>query len=316
MGKLADKLDNALEEGRMLVLGIQVLIGFDFQAVFQHGFALLPPALQLLKLAGLALQVLALALVLALVPYHQVRLAGHSSQRLQDMVTRLINLALLPFALGLGIDTACAAASVLSVRAAGVVGVVMLLAALVFWYGLAWRRAARGAGWGQPMGKPTEEHTATPLSTRIKHLLIEARVVLPGAQALLGFQFTIVLLDNFARLPDSSKQIHLASLLLVALATVLLMTPVAYHRLAEQGEDTPHFERFASRVVLASLAPLGLGICGDVFVVARAVSGDAPALALSLAMLVLICALWLGLALVRRPQSVEVRGREGEGARG
>ena len=29
----------------------------------------------------------------------------------------------------------------------------------------------------------------TPLGTRIKQVLMEARVVLPGAQALLGFQF-------------------------------------------------------------------------------------------------------------------------------
>ena len=43
----------------------------------------------------------------------------------------------------------------------------------------------------------------TELSTRIKQVLTEARVVLPGAQALLGFQFIAVLTDSFARLPKS-----------------------------------------------------------------------------------------------------------------
>lgn len=302
MSKLADKLDNALEEARMLVLGVQVLIGFDFQAAFLPGFARLPPALQALKLAGLGLQALALALLLALVPYHQVRLGGRSSERLQRMATRLVNTALLPFALGLGIDVTCAAATVLGPGAAGGLGAVALLTALVFWYGLEWRRAAGRAGRRCSVDNPSDEPRAeaTALSTRIKHLLTEARVILPGAQALLGFQFTIMLTDSFGRLPESSKQLHLASLLLVALATVLLMAPPAYHRLAEQGEDTPHFERFAARVVLASLAPLGLAICGDLFVVARTVSGDALALALALGMLALIATLWIGLALPRR----------------
>lgn len=316
MDKLADKLDNALEEARMLVLGVQVLIGFDFQAAFQPGFARLPPALQALKLVGLGFQALALALLLALVPYHQVRLGGRSSERLQRMATRLINTALLPFALGLGIDVTCAAATLLRPLAAAALGALALLTALVFWYGLEWRRAASRAGRRSSMDNDTNEAPAgaTPLSTRIKHLLTEARVILPGAQALLGFQFTIMLTDGFGRLPESSKLLHLASLLLVALAAVLLMATPAYHRLAEQGEDTLHFERFAARAVLASLVPLGLAICGDLFVVARTISGDTLALVLSLGMLALIVTLWLGLALARRRPAARqlAAGRSGE----
>ena len=56
-------------------------------------------------------------------------------------------------------------------------------------------------------------------------MLIEARVVLPGVQALLGFQFVVVLTDSFERLPPFSQYVHLASLGLMALAMILLMTP-------------------------------------------------------------------------------------------
>jgi hypothetical protein len=40
-----------------------------------------------------------------------------------------------------------------------------------------------------------------PLHTRIEQMLTEARVILPGAQALLGFQLAIVLTDTFESCP-------------------------------------------------------------------------------------------------------------------
>ena len=39
----------------------------------------------------------------------------------------------------------------------------------------------------------TEERSSTPLHAKIEQMLTEARVVLPGAQALFGFQLAIVL---------------------------------------------------------------------------------------------------------------------------
>ena len=60
-------------------------------------------------------------------------------------------------------------------------------------------------------------------------------LALHGAQALLGFQLVGVLLGGFEHLPASSQYIHVVSLGLVTLSTILLMTPAAYHRLVEQG---------------------------------------------------------------------------------
>ena len=46
-----------------------------------------------------------------------------------------------------------------------------------------------------------------------------------------------MLMDGFDRLPPSSRFVHLASLLLILLSTILLMSPAAYHRIVS-GEDT------------------------------------------------------------------------------
>ena len=85
-------------------------------------------------------------------------------------------------------------------------------------------------------------------------------MVLPGAQALLGFQFVTLLLEDFARLPESMKQVHLLSLVLMTIAVVLLMTPAAYHRIVEHGENTERFHRFASRMLMVSLVPMAFGV--------------------------------------------------------
>lgn len=82
---------------------------------------------------------------------------------------------------------------------------------------------------------------------------------------------------------------------------VLLMTPAAYHREVEQGKDTAHFHRVASRLVILAPLPLALALAGDFFVVARMVLGSALlALAGAASLLILTLALWLGYPLALR----------------
>jgi hypothetical protein len=56
------------------------------------------------------------------------------------------------------------------------------------------------------------ERSSTPLHAKMEEMLTEARVVLPGAQALFGFQLVIVLTQSFEQLPSVSKITHAASL--------------------------------------------------------------------------------------------------------
>ena len=50
-----------------------------------------------------------------------------------------------------------------------------------------------------------KEEEQTPLKTKIEQMLTEARVVIPGAQALLGFQLIAVLTKAFADLPEGCE---------------------------------------------------------------------------------------------------------------
>lgn len=60
------------------------------------------------------------------------------------------------------------------------------------------------------------------------HLLEECRMVLPGVQALFGFQFVAVFSSEFGRQLSAREQLaHLIALLLVATAAALVMAPAA-----------------------------------------------------------------------------------------
>jgi hypothetical protein len=319
MAQLKDKIQNALDEGRMLVLGSQVLLGFQYRSAFETGFDKLPVVSQYLKLSALGLMLFALGLLLAPGAHHRIVEEGEDTERQHNFTTKVMDYALLPFAIALGLDVYVATQPTFGYTGAVIVGIGASLLALFFWYGLEFkyrREHKHQIREEQEMSKQEEkEQNGSKLKDKIKHVLTECRVVLPGAQALLGFQFITTLTESFEKLPQSSKYVHLLSLLLVGASIVLLMTPAAYHRIVERGEETEHFHRFASRVLIAAMIPLALGICGDLFVVARKVTeSETGAIAVALLMLFFFYGLWFGFTIYRRQR--ERSGQEAAEHRG
>lgn len=318
----------------MLVLGAQVLLGFQYRAVLEDGFESLPVTSQFLKLFALGLMMLAIGLLLSPSSYHRLVERGEETEELYAFTTRAMRWALLPFAFAIGIDLFVATELVVSGKWAVALGVGGVICAVFFWYLLGvYARRERAASGGAKVGEtlrmrdendvlampgaeasevasgsanpaPAEfERERTKLSDKIDHVLAEARVVLPGAQALLGFQFIAVLTSGFEKLPALSQYVHLASLALIALTVILLMTPSAYHRIVERGEESEHFHRFATRMVVAALVPLALGLSGEVYVVVQRVTGSQLVSVVStLISLAMFWELWFGITLYRRTQ--------------
>lgn len=316
MAQLKDRVQTALDEARMLILGAQVLLGFQYRAVMEKGFESLPRSSQYVKMCGLGVILLAIGLLIVPSAYHRIVNEGEDSKDLHRFTSSVMGLALWPFALGLAIDFYVSMEKLSGQMAGIIAGAVALLAALFFWNGLEIiRRQEREPRIKekQEMSEKQDEQQdeGSKLKDKIRHVLTEARTVLPGAQALLGFQFISVLSESFDKLPASSKYVHLASIAAVALAMILLMTPAAYHRIVEEGQETEHFHNFASRILVASLVPLALGISGDLFVVVRKVFDSATlAIVASVAVLVFFYGLWFGLTFYRRSQRQGASGRE------
>lgn len=305
MAQLKDKIKTTLDEGRMLILGSQVLLGLQFRSAFEKGFEKLPQHAQYLKLGGLGLMLMAIMLLMWPGAYHQIVEDGEDTHELHHFATAVMGIALLPFALGLGADFFVGTELLMGRTQAIIAGALAATVALFFWYG--WEAIGRQTHGHkieekkEMSNKEDDKEGGTKLKDKIEQVLTEIRVVLPGAQALLGFQFASLLMEGFEKLPPSSKYVHFISLSLIALAIILMMTPAAYHRLVEKGEQTEHVHRFASRMLLASMIPLALGITGDLYVVARKISeSDGFALTISLLTLALFYGLWFGYTLYRR----------------
>src|SRR5205085_8561540 len=110
-----------------------------------------------------------------------------------------------------------------------VAGLFVALVAATFWYGLEFYMRRERASEIEEAKKESEMQEEKEqgggrggLTEKIQHALTECRVVLPGSQALLGFQFIVILSESFDKLSSASKYIHLASLGLNALTIVLL----------------------------------------------------------------------------------------------
>jgi len=298
MAELKDKIKIALDESRMLVLGTQVLLGFQFRSTFEPAFDQLPKSSQTLKMIGLMILLVAITLIMAPGSYHRIVRAGSDAEDVHQFATTMMDLALIPFLLAFTLDFYTSIGRILGMAGGLIAGAVVGVTCLAFWYGFGWfsRSSKR-----DHHGRKTMQRT--PLKTKIDQALTEARVVLPGAQALLGFQLVTMFMDGFDKLPNSSKFIHIASLALIALTTILLMTPAAFHRIAEGGEDTERMHTVASALLMGAMITLPLGICGDVFVVIEKVT---KSISISVTCAILALAFfygtWFGFTTYRRSQ--------------
>lgn len=112
------------------------------------------------------------------------------------------------------------------------------------------------------------------LQDEMSSVLEEARMVIPGVQALFGFQTMAVFNQRFEDLPTAGMLAYLAGLGLLALAIALLLTPAAYHRLAERGRVSRRMIDVASRFITIGMVPLMAGLSLDIYVVVLAAVDD------------------------------------------
>lgn len=146
---------------------------------------------------------------------------------------------------------------------------------------------------------PEEENLS--LKDSAEFLLEECRMVLPGIQALFGFQLIAVFNSSFAeRLSPGEQRLHLIAIALVALAVAIIMTPAAAHRQMCAGSMTRAFIVTSTRLLLWSMCPLALGICLDFYLVARLIlGGGALVPILATGLLVVFVVLWFLMPRVR-----------------
>ncbi len=131
------------------------------------------------------------------------------------------------------------------------------------------------------------------LSDAIKQLLEECRMVLPGIQALFGFQLVAVLSSGFPDLSVGLKRLHLVATVLTTVAIALVLAPAAYHRQAYPRAVSESLLRISSRLLVASMWPLAIGICLELYLVSFVVVQDVRVSAVAAVLFLVFVAFWV-----------------------
>lgn len=128
----------------------------------------------------------------------------------------------------------------------------------------------------------------------------EARMVVPGLQALFGFQMMSIFNARFETLSLCNQSLHLFALALTTLAVAIIMSPGAYHRIAEPEIGSKFFIRFASIMIAATMVPLMISLTLDVYIVAILIVKSAVMSAtIAVSIFVVFAGLWFAYPFAR-----------------
>lgn len=117
------------------------------------------------------------------------------------------------------------------------------------------------------MKPDTEQASHGAMHDEMRNIIEETRVILPGIQALFGFQTIVVFNARFAELPEFAKDCHLISLSMVIIAVALIVTPAVYYRYVGHDYVSPHMLSASTRMIRTALACLAIGLSLDMFTV-------------------------------------------------
>ena len=131
-------------------------------------------------------------------------------------------------------------------------------------------------------------------------LIQELRVAGLGVQVLFGFLLSLPFTTRFAQLGTGQRDLYLASVILAAVATTLLIGPVAYHRLVFRRGQKELLVRFANVLAILGLAAVGGSVLAAVLLVTWYVGGVLAGCVITALVGVMLLGLWFTVPLVSR----------------
>ncbi|WLI88168.1 DUF6328 family protein [Massilia sp. R2A-15] len=148
---------------------------------------------------------------------------------------------------------------------------------------------------------PPELEQEQSLKDDMRNMLEEARMILPGIQALIGFQTMAVFNTRFEKLPVAIEEAYLVALGLLILSMGLLMTPAAYHRLAERGKVSRRMIKLSSKFITTGMVPLMLAFAIDAYVVTMAAIDNSTVATIgAICTVIILGGLWFLFPLTRK----------------
>jgi hypothetical protein len=143
------------------------------------------------------------------------------------------------------------------------------------------------------MVSKVSESSELSLTQAAEYLLEECRMVLPGIQALFGFQLIAVFNSAFSeKLDEFGQYLHLLAIVMVAISVAIIMAPAAYHRQLDPRLVTQRFVDLSTRLLLLSMPPLALAISIDLYLIVNVVANGVLAAVVAALMAAIFLSLW------------------------
>jgi len=120
---------------------------------------------------------------------------------------------------------------------------------------------------------PTGETERERLNRNFSELLQEVRVAVAGVQILFAFLLTLPFAARSADLLGRHKVPYGISVLATAIATVMMLAPVSYHRLVFREGRKPELVRAANLLAQGGLASFAVALVSACFLIADVVFG-------------------------------------------
>ena len=142
---------------------------------------------------------------------------------------------------------------------------------------------------------------------RLEELLQEFRVAGLGVQVLFGFLLALPFTVRFVKLSQTQRDVYLASLLCAAVAIVLLVGPVAFHRLVFRRHEKGLLVRTANTMAIAGLVSVAAAVTCAITVVVSFVAHGWPVPVMVLIVAAGFGGIWFVLPLASRAKGEPTR---------
>jgi O-antigen/teichoic acid export membrane protein len=149
-------------------------------------------------------------------------------------------------------------------------------------------------------GDERHESELERLDRNTVELLNELRVAGTGIQVLFAFLLVVPFNAGYNRLSSFDHYDYYVTLVCVAAAAVLLMSPSIHHRLLFRHGEKPFLIRVGNTVAIVAMAFLTVGMTGILVLISDVMFGGVTAVIAGVLTAVLVGALWFAVPLRRR----------------
>jgi hypothetical protein len=134
----------------------------------------------------------------------------------------------------------------------------------------------------------------TKLKDKIQTGMDESRMLVLGAQILIGFAFSANFQPTFRDLSRNAQCLNLLALTLMLVTICLLISSAAFHQLTEEGDDSVGLQRFTTHIMESVLMLFSLGMGADFYVSVESTVGNVTAAVLATTVTVISLSFWYG----------------------